>query len=61
MFKAMIQELLENWSYFNETLWNTYLTSDGKRVYEKCLEQCRIKFPNYVDEIKGWHNKYIAF
>jgi len=53
MFKGMIQDLVETWDYFNNTLWKIYKTDEGKEVYGNCLQHCMNKYPQYVEEIKG--------
>lgn len=53
IFKAMIQEMLDTWPYFNDVVWKFFLQEDGRCLYEKSLKHCQNKFPNYVDEIRG--------
>jgi hypothetical protein len=49
----MIQDMLKSWDYFNNTLWKRYCTESGKATYTKCLDGCKAKFPNYIDEVRG--------
>lgn len=49
----MIQEMLESWPYFNDSLWKKYLEPFGKERFEKSLSLCKQRFPNYIEEIEG--------
>ncbi|OXA46807.1 uncharacterized protein LOC110855867 [Folsomia candida] len=52
-FRSLIEDNLSKSDYFLQSLLPEYETVTGKELYQRNLDLCENKFPEYVKEIKG--------
>ena len=52
-FRGLIQDFLESFKYFHETLLPAYKTEAGRAAYDKTLACLNENFPHYVRELQG--------